>query len=322
MAHVLSPLAAFDIAEDGRASPVAEDWPAAAPRAGARWRWLHLDVTNPAMAGWAAEHLPEVGAAALSQPETRPRCDALGAGLILNLRGVNMNPGQESDDMVSLRMWVGEALIVSARVRKVFAVDALRQAALAGHAPPTPDAFLLRLTEGLTDRIEAVSLALEDATDTLEEEIFDHDRFDADALAPTRRKVIRLRRYIGPQREALNRLAQSPLPLIGPEMRPMLAETANRATRAVEELDAVSARLAALQEHVNAELSARMGRNGYVLSVVAAIFLPLGFFTGLFGVNLAGIPGTAAPHAFAVLTVMLSALGLGLFALFRWRKWL
>ncbi len=29
----------------------------------------------------------------------------------------------------------------------------------------------------------------------------------------------------------------------------------------------------------------------YLLSVITAIFLPLGFLTGLFGINLGGMPG-------------------------------
>ncbi|SMX41878.1 zinc transporter ZntB [Actibacterium lipolyticum] len=322
MTRSLSPLAAFDINEDGRATAITEAWPDAKPGTGARWRWLHLELSDPNMATWVQEHLPPVAANALVQAETRPRCDAHDGGIILNLRGVNMNPGQETDDMVSLRLWVTDRLIVSSRLRKIFAVDEIRKEAVAGTAPASPDAFLQRLVEGLTDRLEAVSLSLEDATDALEDAILEEDDLQATALAPTRRKVIRIRRYVGPQREALHRLTQSDNILVGPHSRQLLAESANRATRIVEELDSVSARLTALQDHLYAEHSARMSRNGYVLSVVAAIFLPLGFLTGLFGMNVAGMPGTEWAHAFAVVSMIMALIGVGLFALFRVLKWL
>lgn len=48
----------------------------------------------------------------------------------------------------------------------------------------------------------------------------------------------------------------------------------------------------------------------YVLSLVAAIFLPLGLLTGLLGINVGGIPGTESPWAFTVVTCGLVALGL------------
>jgi zinc transporter len=43
----------------------------------------------------------------------------------------------------------------------------------------------------------------------------------------------------------------------------------------------------------------------YVLSVISAIFLPLGFLTGLFGINIGGIPGVEDPNAFWVFSGIL-----------------
>jgi len=39
----------------------------------------------------------------------------------------------------------------------------------------------------------------------------------------------------------------------------------------------------------------------YLLSVIAAVFPPLGLITGLLGVNVGGISGTENPRAFALL---------------------
>ncbi|PTW50113.1 zinc transporter ZntB [Rhodovulum kholense] len=317
------PLAAFDIGPDGTARPIAEAWPAAAPGPGAAWRWLHFALANPALADWTEAHLPAVAAEAILQTETRPRCTPLEGGLIVNLRGVNLNAGAEPEDMVSLRIWVAPGLVVSVRRSKVFALDDLRRAAAAGTAPPSPGAFLAEIAEGLTDRFEAVSVELEDLTDELEEAILEREEEDrAVDLAPLRRKAIRLRRHAGPQREALGRLSEGQTALIDAEARILLGESANRAARTVEELDAVAARLVALHDHLEGLRGTVMARNGYVLSVVAAIFLPLGFLTGLFGVNVAGMPGTANPWAFALLSAANVVLALGLLALFRLLRWL
>ena len=52
-------------------------------------------------------------------------------------------------------------------------------------------------------------------------------------------------------------------------------------------------------------LEGKLNKNMYVLSVISAIFLPLGFLTGLFGINIGGIPGVEDPNAFWVFSGIL-----------------
>ena len=52
-------------------------------------------------------------------------------------------------------------------------------------------------------------------------------------------------------------------------------------------------------------LAGKLNKNMYVLSVISAIFLPLGFLTGLFGINIGGIPGVEDPNAFWVFSGIL-----------------
>jgi zinc transporter len=59
----------------------------------------------------------------------------------------------------------------------------------------------------------------------------------------------------------------------------------------------------------------------YVLSIVAAMFLPLGFLTGLLGINLGGIPGAESPFgflAFSLLMFLILGLQLWFFTKKRW----
>ena len=60
----------------------------------------------------------------------------------------------------------------------------------------------------------------------------------------------------------------------------------------------------------------------YVLSIVAAIFLPLTFVTGLLGMNVAGLPGTEDSNGFGYSIIIMVILGIALVGYFRWRKWL
>ena len=125
-----------------------------------------------------------------------------------------------------------------------------------------------------------------------------------------------------PQREALTSLYELGAEHFSDEECDLLRETGNRTRRIVEELDATRDRLAALQEQIVADRTQVLGRNSYILSIVAAIFLPLGFLTGLFGVNVAGMPGTETEAAFWVLTSFSAISGVVLFLIFKLVKWL
>ena len=101
-----------------------------------------------------------------------------------------------------------------------------------------------------------------------------------------------------------------------------LREVGDRLVRHIEDLDAVRERAAVVQEELLSRMSEQMNSRMYVLSVVAAIFLPLGFLTGLLGINVGGIPGADYPLAFLMFIGMLVVVVILQFLVFRWRNWL
>lgn len=314
-----TPICGYDFTSEGAVAVDGDD-PASAPAAGG-FRWLHFQV-GPEFDGWAMRSLPPIAAQTLCQQETRPRCDRYDSGTAVNLRGVNLNPSDRVEDMVSLRIWISGDLIVTARMRQLATVDAVRAQLSAGRSFSSPGDLLAALAGGLTDRMETVAMDLEDQTDDLEEQRFGHEPVKVKEIVTLRRAVIMLRRFATPQREALMRLATIEALEVAPETAMDLREIANRAVRNAETLEALRERLAILQEHEDARIANDMGRNAYVLSVVAAIFLPLGFLTGLFGVNVAGMPGMESPWAFAILSAAMVVAGVALLLFFRWKRWL
>ncbi|SNR41192.1 zinc transporter ZntB [Puniceibacterium sediminis] len=313
----MNPIFALDISPDGRSTPTSD---LSSPVTNG-YRWVHCDLSDPGLPAWLAAQVPGRAKDALLEAETRPRAFAHDGGLIVILRGLNLNVGEDRDDMVSLRGWFSERLIVTTRIRRIFAAEDLRRKIEANHAPPTPAAFLVSLAENLTDRIEENGVALEDRLDDLEEILFLDDRApESESIPELRRATIRLGRFLNPQAAALHALLDTRLPLIDAAMRENLGEIANGAQRAVEELNAVRDRLTVLTDHLESRQNVRLAKNSYALSVVAAVFLPMGFLTGLFGVNVAGMPGTDMPHAFAVLSLGTVAMGLLVWLILRFLR--
>ncbi|MGJ8626226.1 MAG: zinc transporter ZntB [Sulfitobacter sp.] len=312
------PICVFDIFSDGT-TKVPDDTALMGP---GTYRWWHYDLSDPELAEWATTYLPTIPAGALLQPETRPRCDRYENGLILNLRGINMNEGQPADQMVSIRMWVEQGVIITVRLRKVFAIDEIRQQAVAQTAPPTSAAFVEALVARLTTRVQEEVMRISKLTEFYEADLIDDTTPLPKDLPETRRSVIKIRRYMEPQKQALVTLSTVDLPMVPESDALKLRELANRTTIAVEELDALQERLIAVQDDHDLDVTRRHARHGYVLSIAAAIFLPLGFLTGLFGVNIGGMPGIESPWAFAVLCLSMVGLAVVMYLVLRAVRWL
>lgn len=323
---------AFDV-RDGAVAPVAEADLCTPISAG--WRWIHLDRSRAETRDWLerVSGLPPLAVRALLAEETRPRADDLGEGLILNLRGVNLNPGEAPEDMIAIRMWIEPNRIVSLSKHRLLAVADLQARFESGSPPATPGAFMAGLAASIVERTEDVVDDVDDMLERLEEEAEADEgskgRRDVKsdrrrAVAGVRRQVVPLRRYLSPQRDAIGALANLDGRICGKRDRHSLRETKDRLVRLIEDLDSIGERASILHEELSNRLAEDMSRSTYLLTSVSTIILPLTFITGLFGMNVGGIPGgEGGGHewGFVLTTAALVGAGALFYAVFRWLRW-
>ncbi len=288
--------------------------------------WVHLDRTQDGVLDWLKSTLPDVDPSvpeALMQPESRPGLHVFGDGILVMLRALNNTPGQDCEDMVSLRLWIDKHRIISLQEEKVREISEIVDLCKQGHPPGTTGSFLGLLIERLNFHIEKFLRQLDATTDRVEEKVIEQpDSTSRNTIVKTRLKVITFRRFVAAQRQALTAIdGQLPAWLTRRD-RHRIKAGGIALVRTVEELDEIRERLHVIAQELSDVLSERLNSHMYLLSVVAAIFLPLSFLTGLFGVNLAGIPGAAWEPAFAVFCVISVILGLLLALVFRIMKWM
>ncbi|MDH3393413.1 MAG: zinc transporter ZntB [Desulfobulbaceae bacterium] len=287
--------------------------------------WVHLNYASEQGQSWLYQHsgLDEVIIEALLAEETRPRVTPIGSGLLMALRGVNLSPGADPEDMISVRIWLDRNRIISAGKRPLLALKELDAALANKVGPATAGEFLIEINHRLLERVGEVIDDIEDHVDEMEEEVLTAESHELRArLADIRRQIISLRRYLAPQREALNRLQGEKVDWLSEQDRMRLREVSDRLTRQVEDLDAARDRAGVTHEEIANRLSEQANRRMYVLSIVAAVFLPLSFFTGLLGINVGGIPGSDSPIAFTIICILLAALvGIEVW-IFKRQKWL
>ena len=311
---------------DGKGSGASLDWEAIQAFSDMDgFVWVHLDYKAAAAQEWLNRNsgLDEISVAALLAEETRPRCTIVPDGLLLSLRGVNMNPGADPEDMVAIRLWTDGQRIITTRRRRLLFIPDLKTAIDAGQGPCSVSEFIVDLSARLIERMADVIDDIDDAVDALEDKVLTAEsHLLRTEIAEIRREAIGLRRYLAPQREAMTRLYSERIDWLDELSRVQLREIADRNTRYIEDLDSARERAAVTQEELMGRLSEQMNNRMYVLSIVAALFLPLGFLTGLLGINVGGIPGTDYQPAFLIFVVLLVlVLALQLWIL-KWKKWM
>jgi zinc transporter len=224
--------------------------------------------------------------------------------------------------MVSIRIFADEQRVITTRRRRLFSIRDITEAIDAGQGPASAGALVADLAQRLTERMSQVIAELDDRIDELEEEVLkgagrelQHDLLDL------RREMLKLRRYLSPQREALSQMQACKCEWLSSDDRIQIREANNKVIRYLEDLDSAKDRASVAHEAISNHLAEEMNSRMYVLSLVAALFLPLGFLTGLLGINVGGIPLAEDPHGFFEIVLILVVLVAVQIIIFMRKKW-
>ncbi|MGA8261555.1 MAG: zinc transporter ZntB [Arenicellales bacterium] len=289
--------------------------------------WIHVDRGSEVGRRWLSEGagLPAIVCDALVKEEVRPRCLAIYDGILVVLRGVNLNPGRQPEDMVSLRLWVEQNRIVDLRHRKLRELSEVRDKLGAGVGPCRLGDLVLELADTMLNGMEPAVDHLEEEIDEMETGLSDGQRLDQDIrakLSSIRRRTIRLRRYLSPQRDALARLRVEQLAWMEERHKQRLGEIIERLTHIIEDLDWVREHTGVAQDEFASLQTEEAGRNMYRLSIIAAILLPPSLIAGLLGANVSGIPMSHSPWGFPALCLAIATLAALEFWLLRRFRWI
>ncbi|MBO9713946.1 zinc transporter ZntB [Sphingomonas sp.] len=285
--------------------------------------WVHLTTTDEHAQQWLTDQaqLSPYVIEALTANETRPRCDAVGEGAVINLRGLSTEELAASDPLASIRIYAHADHVFSVTRKPMQALDNIRVAVTHG-AILDPGDLIAGMAEEITEELDPVVAELGDMLDDCEEKIAAHGVFELRILVNRIRiRAIGYRRFLAPQRLALERLASLPGDWLRDDDRLHLSSAADRAARMVEELESIRERAALTHETLTDLRAEQIDQRSLLIAVVAMIFLPLTFITGLLGMNVAGIPWAHEPWAFWGVTGLCIAISAAITLYFMRRHW-
>lgn len=293
---------------DGRGGSKRLDW------GGVRgWRpadgtlWVHLDYSDAETKRWLTERstVDPIALEAMLESDPRPSVNQFGDAVMLVLRGVNLNQGAEPEDMVSMRVWAQPERVITLRRRHVRVLTQVAAALEKGTGPNNASELVVALVEQVLEPVVTCVATLDDEIDACEEQALAEEGRDMRGkLTAYRRTAVALRRFVGPQREAWSKLAVLELRWLSEIDREQLELAANRLARTFEELEAARDRAAVTHEELSSRVGELTNKRLYVLSIITAVFLPLGFVTSLLGVNVGGVPGSTTRWGFWALCAL------------------
>jgi zinc transporter len=274
--------------------------------------WLHFNLSNArarsllANANFVPVELREV----FRDLDVRRRVEAIERGLLAVISDLIFEPGGDLAEVSPLWCFADGHLCITARTHPLKTTDQLRLAIRSGlrfaHAIELVAWILSQRTASLTKLTQTMSEQVSEIEDEILGGAIKEQRVQ---LGRIRRFCARMRRHFAPDRSAFlkllqrhpNRLTQLHAELIRSEIEE-LSFLIDAATELYE-------RAKLLQEELASRLAEDTGRNLYVLSILSAVFLPMTLITGIFGMNVAGLPGLHSPTAFWL--VMLLIVGAG-----------
>ena len=287
--------------------------------------WVHLQLDMDQARDWLSKEsgLDAILTEALLDTESDPRLLKEGEGLLATLRGVNLNRGADPEDMAFLNLWIEQNRAITVRKEKLMSVQDIRKQVQAGKGPKDAADLLVRLLDRLLERMEPVLDDLEKELDEVEvlssrelsEEL-------GEKLLALRHEVIGLRRHLIPQRRALAALHKEPVVWLKKIHKRWIREKDDQIQRFLADLESFRDRAVVVRDEINSRLSERMNRAMYMLAVLSGVFLPLGFLTGLLGINVGGMPGVEYKWAFWIVCVLISGVAAINIWLFRRLKWI
>ncbi|EJL6394218.1 zinc transporter ZntB [Vibrio navarrensis] len=256
--------------------------------------WYHCERHHPDIRHWLIDNqVPLSTINHLLADETRPsfhRYDD--ESFMLILRGVNMNENATPEDMLSVRILYFNGCLISTRKISSKAISEIRETLTQHKGPQTLGDLLLAIIDGLTGKMQSYLQTIEDQI-----ERFELDTEQIGDVIEVQKSLLSVKRFIRPQQYAIADFAMSELNLL--QNKTLLINYAlSNITRINETIDFYLDELQLLKEQIQQLREDKISRNSYLFTLIASIFLPTSFLTGLLGINIGGIPGVESPVAF------------------------
>jgi zinc transporter len=301
----------FLFRSDGTAEPI--DSKAAAARlaepTGTGFLWLHFNLAHAAAEPWLQAHsgLHESFYDALHDGSRSSRIERAGDSLFAVVNDVTFHFAFDASDVASLWVSARQHLVVTARRSALRSVDALRTSVRRGEHLGSSVALLNHLLRDQADELQRIARKASDRVDEIEDALLAGRtaRLSAE-LAQLRRMAVRLQRLLAPEPGAFFRVLANPPEWVTRDDRQRLQQASEEFSVVLRDIGSLQERIKLLQDESAARVAEENNRSLFILTMVTVLALPINLMSGLFGMNVGGIPFNQHPIGFWLVAALIA----------------
>ena len=283
----------YRFSEDGTAEPLDEAEASRALERQDSWIWLHFDLID----GRAREALtrltvlPDEARDLLLGTDTRQRIETIDHAIAGVIADFERADELDARQMGAWRFCMLSHAFISARRTPLHTMAHVRHALQGGQRMSGVLHLFDSIVHGFADALTSVSVRMAEQLDEVEDAVIaSRDGDDFESLGEVRRGAVRLRRQATPLRSMLHQLLAKPPAWFTPDAAEDCTEVAQRVASICADLEALQERAHALQDEVFSRQTETTNRRLMLLSVMSAVLIPPTLISGIFGMNVDGLP--------------------------------
>jgi magnesium transporter len=255
----------------------------------------------------------------------RPKLETYDSYLYCITHGIRMTSGADRHEVVELDAFLGQRYLVTYHAKESRSVAAMIDTVARTGEPLRrgPAGLLQAILDRQVDGIEPLLDDFGDQLEELEDDVLRKPRAEElSRLVAVRQNIIRMRRWLGLQRDLVLRLARQEFALVPPADALLFRDTHDHLAHFTEFLETYRELANSIQDAYLSMVNNRLSEIMRFLTLFSAVLMPLSLITGIYGMNFAHIPGLQTRFGFP-LTLLGMAATAGLVLLFFRRKgWL
>ncbi|MCB1948237.1 magnesium/cobalt transporter CorA [Nitrosomonas sp.] len=179
------------------------------------------------------------------------------------------------------------------------------------------------LLDTIVDEYFVIEDHLDEIIDPLEDSLLTNpDQKALQIIQHLRRELITMKRSISPLRELLSTIQHTDTGLIHEKTLRYYGDVHDHVLRVTDSMDSYRERIAVIQDVYLSSISNKMNETMKILTIFAAIFIPLTFLAGIYGMNFEYMPELKWRWAYPVLWLVFITISIGLILYFKKKKWL
>lgn len=262
----------------------------------------------------------------------RPKIDSTDDYIFLTLKMLYLNDSDGNLLSEQLSFIFGDNYIISFQERVGDVFESVRDRLRKTNPRVrfvSSDYLAYTLVDAIVDHyfvvLEGLAAKIEDIEDAL---IENPEPQDLEVIHDLKRQLIKMRKAIWPLREVIGGLERIDTQLIKNTTKPYLRDLYEHTIQVIDTMETFRDMVSGLLDIYLSSVSNKMNEVMKVLTIIATIFIPLGFLAGVYGMNFdtsvsqLNMPELGLPFGYILFWVIALLIGIGLFTYFKKKKWL